>query len=79
MAIRDAGAPIDEADLDLPAASPGDSRSSYHELLDAYRRRLVLQALEATDGNQAAAARRLGLTRQALSYLVRQLDIAPRG
>jgi transcriptional regulator with GAF, ATPase, and Fis domain len=31
--------------------------------------------MEACDGNQAAAARRLGLTRQALNYQVRKLGL----
>ena len=60
--------------LRLPeeAAEPtGD----YHRQIEDLRRRLVSEALKATDGNQAEAARRLGLTRQALSYLVRKLEI----
>jgi transcriptional regulator with GAF, ATPase, and Fis domain len=36
---------------------------------------LVSEALAASGGNQAAAARRLGVSRQALSYLVRQLRL----
>jgi DNA-binding NtrC family response regulator/tetratricopeptide (TPR) repeat protein len=52
-----------------------DGEGSYREKVDAYRCRLVAEALAATDGNQAAAARQLGLTRQALSYLTRQLGI----
>ncbi len=47
----------------------------YHVLVEAFRRRLVEEALKAAGGNQAEAARRLGLTRQALSYLVRKLGI----
>lgn len=53
-----------------------DGEGSYREKVDAYRRRLVAEALAATDGNQAAAARDLGLTRQALSYLTRQLGVS---
>jgi DNA-binding NtrC family response regulator len=79
VAIRDPGTAIDEGHLDLTPTTPEEGvRASYHEMLEAYRRRLVAEALEAESGNQAAAARRLGLTRQALSYLVRQLDVAPR-
>ena len=47
----------------------------YHELVVNYRRRLVRDALQSANGNRAEAARHLGLTRQALSYLVRKLDL----
>jgi transcriptional regulator with GAF, ATPase, and Fis domain len=43
--------------------------------VEALRRRLVRDALEAAGGNRAEAARRLGLSRQALSYLVRELGL----
>jgi two-component system NtrC family response regulator len=60
--------------LDLPAA--GESASwGYHERLRRFRRSMVAEALDASDGNRAAAARKLGLSRQALSYLVRRLEI----
>ena len=63
--------------LPLPDAAPAARRrSSYHELIDAYRRRLVSEALEGTRGHRASAARQLGITRQALSYLMRRLEIA---
>ena len=47
----------------------------YHERLRRFRHSMVAEALDASGGNQAAAARRLGLSRQALSYLVRRLEI----
>ena len=53
---------------DAPAAD-------YHRELDAFRRRMLTGALSATDGNRAEAARRLGLTRQALAYLIRRLQL----
>jgi transcriptional regulator with GAF, ATPase, and Fis domain len=64
--------------LDLPAVAAGaaeDRPAGYHQQVEALRRRLVEQALEAAGGNQAAAARALGLSRQALSYLVRKLEV----
>ncbi len=73
-ALADSGA-ILPRHLDLPAASGGRS-GTYHEQLAAFRRRLVEEALASCGGNRAQAARRLGLSRQALSYLVRQLAIA---
>jgi two-component system, NtrC family, response regulator len=75
VAVALAGGATIEADhLDLPTAVR-EPRCGYHERVEDFRRRLVADALQAEGGNRAAAARRLGLSRQALSYLVRQLDI----
>jgi DNA-binding NtrC family response regulator len=68
---------IEPEHLELPdpgerAAPAGD----YHRRVEDYRRRLVSDAMAATDGNRAEAARRLGLSRQALSYLVRTLGLS---
>ncbi len=60
--------------LDLPETGK-TALYGYHERLRRFRQSMVAEALEASDGNQAAAARRLGLSRQALSYLVRRLEI----
>ena len=65
---------IDAELLDLPETNR-TARHGYHERLRRFRHSMVAEALEASDGNQAAAARRLGLSRQALSYLVRRLEI----
>lgn len=67
--------PLRPAHLDLPAEGPAPP-GSYHAAVEQFRRRLVREALELSGGNRAAAARRLGLSRQALSYLVRQLGLA---
>lgn len=67
---------IDEMHLDLPDRTPGDAVAiDYHRAVDARRRELVTAALEAKNGNQAEAARHLGISRQALSYLVRKFDL----
>ena len=64
--------------LDLGAPS-GEVReraaSAYHQELDDFRRGLLRRALRAAGGNRAAAARGLGLSRQALSYLVLHLGL----
>ena len=60
--------------LDLPEAGE-PVHDGYHERLRRFRHSMVAEALDASDGNRAAAARRLGLSRQALSYLVRRLEI----
>ncbi|MBV8199454.1 MAG: sigma 54-interacting transcriptional regulator, partial [Acidobacteria bacterium] len=48
---------------------------SYHQQLETLRRQLVVDAIAAAGGNHAEAARRLGISRQALSYLVSQLGL----
>ncbi|MDE2850944.1 MAG: sigma 54-interacting transcriptional regulator [Acidobacteriota bacterium] len=52
-------------------------QSGYHWKMEQYRRRLIGKALEESGGNQARAARSLGISRQALSYLVRKLNYGP--
>lgn len=66
--------------LDLPADEPAEV-SDYHRAVDDFRRKLLTDALAAARGNFAEAARRLGITRQAFSYLARQfhLTVAPPG
>lgn len=72
-------------DKDSGASSGGAERRDesaeapvidYHHQVEALRRRLVSEALEWSDGNRAEAARRLGMSRQALSYLVKQLGLS---
>ncbi len=61
-------------DLELPAEA--QASGGYHQQVESLRRRLVAEALAAAGGKRAEAARRLGLSRQALSYLVRELGLA---
>jgi two-component system NtrC family response regulator len=60
--------------LDLPAAGR-PAGSSYHHRVDAFRRELLIEELAACSGDRNETARRLGLTRQGLYYLMRQLGI----
>lgn len=62
--------------LDLPKSTQSTPRGDYHQQIEAFRRKLVAKALEQAGGNRSEAARQLGLTRQALSYLARQLDLS---
>ncbi len=57
-----------------PAAAADDYRSR----VDAHRRGLITEALERTGGNRSRAARELGLSRQALLYLIRELNVPSR-
>jgi two-component system response regulator HydG len=52
----------------------GDFRAK----LADYERRLILEALEATGGNQSEAARRLGLPRRTFSSKLAQYGIKKR-
>ena len=60
--------------LDLPQPT-SETKGDYHQMVEQYRRDLISKAMSETGGNRAAAARRLGMSRQALSYLVRQLGL----
>lgn len=60
-----------------PRRPPQAEGTGYHRKLEQYRRGLIRKALAEAGGNQARAARALGLSRQALSYLVRKLNYAP--
>ena len=58
------------------AASSGSEK--YRARMDEHRRGLILEALERTGGNRSQAARDLGMSRQALLYLIRELNVVPR-
>ena len=61
--------------LELPSEQSSVATGSYHQQVDALRRRLVAQALEECDGHHGEAAGRLGVSRQTVSYLIRQLGL----
>jgi transcriptional regulator with GAF, ATPase, and Fis domain len=68
------GSIIDLPDLELP--NDGSRRGlGYHQQVEDFRRDLVREALAASGGQRSAAARRLELSRQALSYLVRRFGL----
>ncbi len=59
----------------LAAAFP--PRVDLRKTLDEVERALITRALEAAGGVQAEAARRLGVSRSALAYRLRRLDLEP--
>jgi two-component system NtrC family response regulator len=71
------GGVIGPEHLDLPAAGPPPGLS-YHEQIDAERRRVILKNLNDCGGRLAATARRLGLSRQGLHHLLQELGLADR-
>ncbi len=64
---------------ELPEELPKKLPHTYHAAVEAFRRGLIEKALVEAGGNQSAASQSLGLSRQSLSYLVRQLRIEISG
>jgi transcriptional regulator with PAS, ATPase and Fis domain len=56
-------------------AAQARAGGDYRSRITAHRRRLVREALELSGGNRSRAARELGLSRQALLYLMKELGI----
>jgi DNA-binding NtrC family response regulator len=72
-ACRDAGSEISLDDLGLTFDDePASKRGSLHEKVEGYRRRLIAEALKDSGGNQARAARALGLTYHQFRYYHRK-------
>jgi transcriptional regulator with AAA-type ATPase domain len=61
--------------LEPPGGPPREEPGGYRERVDSFRRHLVAEALSRHEGNRTHAARSLGLSRQALLYLIRELEI----
>jgi len=61
----------------VPARAGGRS-GDYRASVDAHRRDLIADALDRAGGNRSRAARDLGLSRQALLYLIRELQVEVR-
>lgn len=86
-AIAQAAALAESEGVVLPALLPEPVRrqkrsagrsEDYRSRVNAHRRDLITEALERAEGNRSRAARDLGLSRQALLYLIRELNVAPR-
>ena len=80
-ALADFGASVG-VDL-LPETVRRESRTAaarlgYRSKVDAHRRGLISEALDRAGGNRTRAARDLGLSRQALLYLIRELNVPLR-
>ena len=68
-AYRDTGKEITLDDLGLTLDDePAAKRGGLHEKIEAYRRRLIAEALKDAGGNQARAARMLGITYHQFRY-----------
>lgn len=71
-AFRDGDDEISAADLLLAESPSNDLLSSYAEKVATYEKKLLGEALEAEKKNQAAAARRLGLTYHQFRHQLRK-------
>lgn len=74
------GRSVGPGDLEIPTVrGTGRGQSSvgpgYHQRVEAFRRQLLERALLDSGGVRAEAARRLGLSRQAISYLTSSLGV----
>jgi transcriptional regulator with PAS, ATPase and Fis domain len=81
-ALCEPGAAVTPAALPdrIRAARPAATRAGdYRSRVDAHRRDLVAEALARAGGNRSRAARELGLSRQALLYLIRELKVEAPG
>jgi DNA-binding NtrC family response regulator len=58
-----------------PARPAAARAGGYRARVDAHRRDLIADALDRAGGNRSRAARDLGLSRQALLYLIRELKV----
>jgi two-component system NtrC family response regulator len=75
LALAEAGR-ISRENLELPAEETVSSKGSFHTRVDGLRKELVQEALAVCNHNQSEAARHLGISRQALSYLVRKFGLS---
>jgi transcriptional regulator with GAF, ATPase, and Fis domain len=69
---------LPEQVLEVAIASDSDARGEeqgYHAAVTACRRRVIREALKWANGNQTAAAKRLGLRRSYLARLIRNLGM----
>jgi DNA-binding NtrC family response regulator len=58
-----------------PVRAAASRPGGYRARVDAHRRDLIADALDRAGGNRSRAARELGLSRQALLYLIRELKV----
>jgi two-component system response regulator AtoC len=86
-AMAQAAALCDASSVVTPAMLPEAVRprrmgavraGGYRARVDAHRRDLIADALDRAGGNRSRAARELGLSRQALLYLIRELKVEVR-
>ncbi|HOO56764.1 MAG TPA: sigma 54-interacting transcriptional regulator [bacterium] len=61
--------------LQMRSGSRAEKRGSLEEMVIAYERDLIIEALKYSGGNQSAAARELGTTKRVIQYKISKYDI----
>ena len=77
-AYRDTTQEINVEDLGLLAPRPAEAGGTFEERVVAFERRLIEEALRSAGGNQAAAARSLGLAYHRFRYYLQKARLKPR-
>jgi transcriptional regulator with GAF, ATPase, and Fis domain len=77
-AYRERDGVVDLDDIELPEPSGARGSAGFEERLEAFKRRLVQDALTKAGGSQIRAARSLGLTYDQLRYYVRKFGPGAR-
>ncbi|NOZ95176.1 MAG: AAA domain-containing protein [Acidobacteria bacterium] len=77
--LRAGGGTVRRRHLPLAGLEQADDSEptelDYEAAIQAFRRRLIVRALERNGGNRSATARKLGISRQTLLYHIRSLGI----
>ncbi len=72
-AYRETASEIRPEDIGLlPSSPPSAAEGSFEEKVEGFKKQLVLGALRDAGGNQAAAARALGLSYHQFRYYIRK-------
>jgi len=64
--------------LQMPSPAPAEDKGTLRTVLDAVERDLIVDALKASRGNKAKAARALGITERLMGLRVKKHGIDPR-
>jgi transcriptional regulator with PAS, ATPase and Fis domain len=77
--LRDVERALGEGDTGRSGVSMAAPGTTFRAIMDDYERRLLTTVLDSSTWNLSAAARRLGMTRQSLTYRVRRLQLERGG
>lgn len=69
------GGTIERHHLDLPEITEKPAKRDFKYEVEQFQKRLIVESLEESGGNQSRAAASIGLTRQAYSYHVRKFRL----
>ena len=52
-------------------------KADFNTMVESFERELIVEALKATNGNVAAAARKLGISQRIIHYKINKIGITP--